>query len=68
MNVVHGRDIVSWGAVDRNRSDGLSDQLIGFVTARLVMAKGSDVSSVSALVANFAFNLSLLVEKIENHD
>ncbi|XP_063944864.1 histone acetyltransferase MCC1 isoform X3 [Daucus carota subsp. sativus] len=42
LNVVHGRDIVSWGAVDRNRSDGLSDQLIGFVTARLVMAKGSD--------------------------
>lgn len=44
LNVVHGRDIVSWGAVDQNRSDGHSDQLIGFVTARLVMAKGSEVS------------------------
>ncbi|XP_074368015.1 histone acetyltransferase MCC1-like isoform X1 [Apium graveolens] len=46
LNVVHGRDIVSWGAVDRNRSDGHSDELIGFVTARLVMAKGSEVEDV----------------------
>lgn len=46
LNVVHGRDIVSWGAVDRNRSDGHSDELIGFVTARLVMANGSEVEDV----------------------
>ncbi|XP_071712051.1 histone acetyltransferase MCC1-like isoform X2 [Rutidosis leptorrhynchoides] len=38
-NVVHGRDIVSWGAVDRNRPDGQNDELIGFVTARIIMAK-----------------------------
>ncbi|XP_022016147.1 histone acetyltransferase MCC1 isoform X2 [Helianthus annuus] len=38
-SVVHGRDIVSWGAVDRNSPNGENDELIGFVTARIVMAK-----------------------------
>ncbi|KAJ0539505.1 putative histone acetyltransferase [Helianthus annuus] len=44
-NVVHGRDIVSWGAVDRNSPNGDDDELIGFVTARIVMAKESEVIS-----------------------
>ena len=44
QNVVNGRDIVSWGAVDRNRSNGESDEIIGFVTARLVLANESEVS------------------------
>lgn len=44
LNVVHGRDIVSWGAVDRNRHNGKSDELIGFVTARINMARDSEVS------------------------
>lgn len=43
QNVVNARDIVSWGAVDRSRSDGRSDELIGFVTARIVLAKESEV-------------------------
>lgn len=43
QNVVNGRDIVSWAAVDRNRSNGQSDELIGFVTARIVLAKESEV-------------------------
>ncbi|CAN4085541.1 unnamed protein product [Withania somnifera] len=43
QNVVNGRDIVSWGAVDRNRPNGQSDELIGFVTARTVLAKDSDI-------------------------
>ncbi|XP_059304344.1 histone acetyltransferase MCC1 isoform X1 [Lycium ferocissimum] len=43
QNVVNGRDIVSWVAVDRNRPNGQSDELIGFVTARTVLAKGSDI-------------------------
>lgn len=34
---------MSWGAVDRSRSDGHSDELVGFVTARIVMAKESEV-------------------------
>ena len=42
-NVVNGREIVSWAAVDRNRPDGRSDELIGFVTARIVLAKDSEV-------------------------
>lgn len=45
-NVVHGRDIVSWGAVDRNRPNGESDELIGFVTARIVMAKESEIEDM----------------------
>lgn len=44
VNVVSGRDIVSWGAVDRNRPNGQNDELIGFVTARVIMAKNSEVS------------------------
>ncbi|KAD4584143.1 hypothetical protein E3N88_21744 [Mikania micrantha] len=44
-NVVNGRDIVSWGAVDRNRPNDENDELIGFVTARIVMAKESEVIS-----------------------
>uniref|UniRef100_I1JAM7 N-alpha-acetyltransferase 60 n=3 Tax=Glycine subgen. Soja TaxID=1462606 RepID=I1JAM7_SOYBN len=42
-DVVNGRDIVSWGAVDSSRSDGQSDELIGFVTARIVLAKESEI-------------------------
>ena len=38
-----GRDIVSWAAVDRSRPNGRSDELIGFVTARVVLAKDSEV-------------------------
>lgn len=45
-NVVHGRDIISWGAVDRNRPNGHSDELIGFLTARVVMAKDSEVEDL----------------------
>lgn len=45
-NVVNGRDIVSWGAVDRNRPNGQSDELIGFVTARIVPTKESEVEEL----------------------
>lgn len=53
QNVVNGRDIVSWGAVDRNRPNEQSDELIGFVTARTVLAKDSDVSSSALLLLDF---------------
>lgn len=43
QNVVHGRDIVSWAAVDRGRVDGKCDELIGFLTARIVLAKESEI-------------------------
>ncbi|XP_019184232.1 PREDICTED: histone acetyltransferase MCC1 [Ipomoea nil] len=46
QNVVNGRDIVSWGAVDCNRPNGQSDELIGFVTARTIMAKESEVEDL----------------------
>ncbi|PON77550.1 FkbH domain containing protein [Parasponia andersonii] len=46
QNVVNGRDIVSWAAVDRNQPDGQSDVLIGFVTARIVLAKESEVGDM----------------------
>ncbi|XP_038992605.1 histone acetyltransferase MCC1-like isoform X2 [Hibiscus syriacus] len=37
QSVVNGCDVVSWAAVDRSRPDGQSDELIGFVTARIIM-------------------------------
>lgn len=43
-NVVNGYDIVSWGAVDPSRSNGQNDELVGFVTARIVPAKESEVT------------------------
>ncbi|KAF7825015.1 histone acetyltransferase MCC1-like [Senna tora] len=43
QDVVNGHDIVSWGAVDRSRPDGQSDEVIGFVTARVVLARESEV-------------------------
>ncbi|CAA2981787.1 histone acetyltransferase MCC1 [Olea europaea subsp. europaea] len=42
-NAVNGRDIVCWGAVDRSRPHAQSNELIGFVTARVVPAKESEV-------------------------
>lgn len=45
-NVVNGRGIVSWGVVDHSRPDDLSDELIGFVTARIVLAKESEVEDL----------------------
>lgn len=43
QNVVNGRDIISWGAVDCNQPNGQDDELIGFVTARIVLAKDSEI-------------------------
>lgn len=43
-NVVNGHYIVSWGAVDQSRPHEQSDELIGFVTVRIVPAKESEVS------------------------
>ncbi|XVF56564.1 hypothetical protein PTKIN_Ptkin06aG0131300 [Pterospermum kingtungense] len=48
QNVVNGRDIVSWAAVDRSRPNGQSDELIGFVTARVVLAKDSEIADLLA--------------------
>lgn len=46
QNVVNGQDIVSWAAVDRNRPNGQSDELVGFVTARIVLAKESEIGDM----------------------
>ncbi|XP_077234962.1 histone acetyltransferase MCC1-like [Tasmannia lanceolata] len=46
LNVVNGQDIVSWAAVDTSRPDSQSDELIGFVTARVVIAKESDIGDL----------------------
>ncbi|KAI4324868.1 hypothetical protein MLD38_030315 [Melastoma candidum] len=43
QNVVHRRDILSWAAVDQSRSDGKCNELIGFVTARIVPARESEI-------------------------
>ena len=47
MNVVHGRGIISWAAVDTSRSDSQCDELIGFVTARIVAAADGEVSALN---------------------
>ena len=44
LNVVTGHGIVSWGAVDTSRSDDRRDEIIGFVTTRMIAAKDSEVS------------------------
>lgn len=43
VNVVHGNGIVSWAAVDTNRPNEQCDELIGFITARVVAADDSEV-------------------------
>lgn len=44
QSVVNGVDTVSWAAVDRSRPDDHSDELIGFVTAKFVLAKDSELA------------------------
>ncbi|CAK7333673.1 unnamed protein product [Dovyalis caffra] len=46
QSVVNERDIVSWAAVDRSRPNGQSDELIGFVTARIVLAKETEIGDL----------------------
>lgn len=52
QNVVNGREIVSWAAVDRSQPNGQTDELIGFITARIVLAKESEVGGQN-LLCNF---------------
>lgn len=46
QNVVNRRDVISWGAVDCSRPNDQTDDLIGFVTARIVMARESEVEDL----------------------
>ncbi|KAE9620224.1 hypothetical protein Lal_00019489 [Lupinus albus] len=73
QDVVNGRDIVSWGAVDTSRPDDQSDELIGFVTARIVLAKESEIvdmlgydSSKSDQTLVYILTLGV-VESYRNH-
>ncbi|KAL5206998.1 hypothetical protein ABZP36_031433 [Zizania latifolia] len=43
LNVVNGHGIVSWGAVDTSRSDDRRDELIGFVTTRVIPAQDCEL-------------------------
>lgn len=54
-SVVNGREIVSWAAVDRSRPNVQSDELVGFVTARIVLAKESEVSPLLILLHCICF-------------
>ncbi|XP_042491454.1 histone acetyltransferase MCC1 isoform X2 [Macadamia integrifolia] len=45
-NVVYGRDIVAWGVVDRSRPGGQDDELIGFVTTRIIPASESEIGDM----------------------
>eukprot|EP01018_Ginkgo_biloba_P031690 Gb_12740 [translate_table: standard] len=46
LNVVNGRGIVSWAAVDMNRPDASRDEPIGFVTARVVAGTESEMADM----------------------
>ncbi|KAG8071960.1 hypothetical protein GUJ93_ZPchr0006g41168 [Zizania palustris] len=46
LNVVNGHGIVSWGAVDTSRSDDCRDELIGFVTTRMIPAQDSEIEDL----------------------
>ncbi|QHO41779.1 Histone acetyltransferase [Arachis hypogaea] len=46
QDVANGRGTESWGAVDVSRSDGQSDELIGFVTTRIVPAAEVEIVSI----------------------
>ncbi|PUZ77170.1 hypothetical protein GQ55_1G349300 [Panicum hallii var. hallii] len=46
LNVVNGHGIVSWGAVDTSRSDDRRDEIIGFVTTRMIAAKDSEIEDL----------------------
>ncbi|KAG6400707.1 hypothetical protein SASPL_137549 [Salvia splendens] len=52
QNVVDEQDIVSWGAVDRSRPNEQSDELIGFVTVRIIPAKDSEVEDLLSFEAS----------------
>ena len=41
--MVNGHGIISWAAVDISRLDGQNDELIGFVTARIIPVTESEV-------------------------
>ncbi|XP_030463246.1 histone acetyltransferase MCC1-like isoform X2 [Syzygium oleosum] len=43
QDVAHGHGIVSWAAVDHSRDDGKGDELIGFITVRVVLATESEI-------------------------
>lgn len=45
-NIANGNGIVSWGAVDRSRPNNQSDELIGFVTTRILLAKDSEIEDL----------------------
>ncbi|XP_015689504.1 histone acetyltransferase MCC1 isoform X2 [Oryza brachyantha] len=46
LNVVNGNGIISWGAVDTSRSDDRRDELIGFVTTRMIAAQDSEIEDL----------------------
>ncbi|KAG8059791.1 hypothetical protein GUJ93_ZPchr0002g25944 [Zizania palustris] len=46
LNVVNGHGIVSWGAVDTSRSDDRRDELIGFVTTRVIPAQDCEIEDL----------------------
>ncbi|CAN6461020.1 unnamed protein product [Victoria cruziana] len=46
LDVVNGRDIISWAAVDSSRPDEKADELIGFVTARVVIPSQAEMENI----------------------
>ncbi|KAG1354249.1 histone acetyltransferase MCC1 [Cocos nucifera] len=46
LDVVNGHGIISWAAVDISRLDGQNDELIGFVTARIIPVTESEIEDL----------------------
>lgn len=51
---------MSWGVVDRSRRDGQNDELIGFVTARIVPAKDSEVSLGDLFISDIFCHMNFM--------
>ncbi|VAI48202.1 unnamed protein product [Triticum turgidum subsp. durum] len=60
LNVVNGNGVISWGAVDTSRSDEGRDELIGFVTTRMIAAKDSEFVSADSVDPHTNSHLQLL--------
>lgn len=46
LNVVHGHGIISWAAVDTSRAGCLHDEIVGFVTTRVVSTAEVDTTGM----------------------
>ncbi|CAM6098495.1 unnamed protein product [Calypogeia fissa] len=58
VNIIHGNGIISWAVVDTYKSNEHSNELIGFITGRIVAADESEeVDMLGCELLNSDFTL-----------